>query len=174
MKTRQAYFHIETQTWRLPLTKGHEALLDEEDALWAQQWLWYSNTGYPTRNVKCQDGAKRLVRIHQEIVRRMGLPMRETVDHVNGNPLDNRRANLRTCLYRENASNKRRARNNKTGYTGVHWEQWHGRPGRWMVRVAHGGVVYKRRFRTFEEAVTAHREAASKLHGEFYREVGAA
>jgi hypothetical protein len=43
------------------------------------------------------------------------------VDHINGDRLDNRIANLRDCDRGTNLQNRRRAsRNNKTGFLGVH------------------------------------------------------
>lgn len=54
------------------------------------------------------------------------------VDHINGNPLDNRRENLRHCLQNENALNndgwaERKSRD--PGFKGVYW---HSASGKWM------------------------------------------
>ena len=49
----------------------------------------------------------------------MGFPEGMEIDHINGNSLDNRRANLRAVTRRENARNTKRGKNNKTGVTGV-------------------------------------------------------
>jgi len=41
------------------------------------------------------------------------------VDHKNGDPTDNRRANLRKCSRQQNQSNQKLRRDNSTGYKGV-------------------------------------------------------
>lgn len=43
----------------------------------------------------------------------------KVIDHINGNPLDNRIGNLRVVSYRENYTNSRRSKKNTSGYTGV-------------------------------------------------------
>lgn len=87
-------------------------------------------------------------------------------DHVNGDTLDNRRANLRNCTKAQNAANlKGPYANNKSGYIGVHR---HRKNGTWIAQVRHKGVQrYLGSFATPEEAARARDGAARELHGEF-------
>jgi hypothetical protein len=87
------------------------------------------------------------------------------IDHINGDGLDNRIANLRLATRAENASNARRALDNISGTKGV---QSNGNGYMARIRV-HGKQHYLGTFRTLEEAVEARRKAADELHGVFAR-----
>lgn len=43
------------------------------------------------------------------------------IDHINGDPHDNRISNLRECMQAENSRNAKKPKNNTTGYKGVSW-----------------------------------------------------
>ena len=51
-------------------------------------------------------------------------------DHINGDGLDNHRANLRVCSHAENMRNSRKRVNNKSGFKGVSWNK---AKGKWKV-----------------------------------------
>jgi hypothetical protein len=86
------------------------------------------------------------------------------VDHINGNRMDNRIANLRDATKSENARNSAKRRDNTSGICGV---CWHRHSGKWMVRIKAGGKsVFLGRFANLEDAVKA-REMAEKRIGGF-------
>lgn len=45
------------------------------------------------------------------------------IDHKNRNPLDNRKENLRLATHKQNCRNSTIARNNKSGFKGVHYRE---------------------------------------------------
>lgn len=87
------------------------------------------------------------------------------VDHINGDPLDNRRCNLRLCNYSQNAANKRRLTTNTSGFKGV---TLHRRTGKWQAQlVKDGRSHYLGLYDDAESAGRAYAEAAQRLHGRF-------
>ena len=86
------------------------------------------------------------------------------VDHINGNILDNRRANLRICTNTQNARNCKLSKNNTSGYPGVRMTSH----GRYNARITFNRKgIHIGNYATFEEAVKARKEAEKKYFGEF-------
>ena len=89
------------------------------------------------------------------------------VDHIDGDPANNRRSNLRLCTRAENGRNVRRRVDNSSGLKGV---CWHKRVRRWRAQIRingkHGHLGY---FETFEQAKAAYDAAAEILFGDFKR-----
>ena len=84
-----------------------------------------------------------------------------TVDHINGNGLDNRRCNLRVCSTKQNTGNTRRSKANTSGYKGVHFNK---RQQKYQVRC---GGIYIGVFSCKHEAARTYDEAAKKHFGRF-------
>lgn len=85
------------------------------------------------------------------------------IDHINGDALDNRLANLRDVPQRVNCENQRRARtDNRSGLFGVHLRSDTGKP---TSRICVGGKdVYLGTFETELEAHDAYVAAKRALH----------
>ncbi len=89
------------------------------------------------------------------------------VDHINGDGLDNRRANLRLCNRFENAQNRRVNANSTTGFKGVTLDpRKKAKPYKAEIK-AFGKRHSVGVFATAEEAFAAYAAKAKQLHGEF-------
>lgn len=92
------------------------------------------------------------------------------VDHINGDTLDNRRANLRICTRAQNLRNAKTRRHSSTGVKGVYVRANKNSPMPWRAKIQADGKIFRLgKFATAEEAHAAYCEAASRLHGEFAR-----
>lgn len=99
----------------------------------------------------------------------MDVPTGYVVDHINGDPLDNRRENLRVCTPKENGRNIRRPVGARLPFKGLQYRAaCRTRP--WIASIRFEGKRQQLgRFATPEEAHAAYRAAALKLYGEFAR-----
>jgi hypothetical protein len=87
------------------------------------------------------------------------------IDHINGNPSDNRLSNLREATNAENVRNSKLRRDNTHGLKGVSLVK-----NRYFSRIAvNRQRIYLGCFRTPAEAHAAYVAAAAKFHGEFAR-----
>jgi len=95
-------------------------------------------------------------------------PKGMTVDHINGNPLDNRRINLRICTARENVRNSRKQPGTVSKYKGVRFDRNGKRRKRWLAGIEESGKnTTIGRFHTEEEAALAYNKIAKERFGDF-------
>jgi hypothetical protein len=90
-----------------------------------------------------------------------------SVDHADGNPLNNTRKNLRVATATQNNMNRGRTKLNKTGKKGVSWNK---KDKKYRAQISiHGIKFYLGNFDTVEEACAVYERAAKDLFGPFYR-----
>jgi hypothetical protein len=145
----------------IPLTRGKEAIVDDEDFEHLNQWKWGLDTdGYAIRGIHIP--RRKTFIMHREI---MKTPKGMETDHINGNKLDNRKCNLRICTKSQNKMNISRQVDNMSGYKGVsrHCADWQAQIGKDGIKIYLG--IYKNK----ELAARAYDEAAKKLFGEYAR-----
>jgi len=126
---------------------------------------------YASRNpVKNDDDSidrRKVIHMHREVARRMGLDLSNEIDHINGDKLDNRRENLRSATRSQNKMNSGKPKNNTSGYKGVCWYK---RGNKWRAQIGiNGKLKHLGYFEDKEEAAKAYKKAAEKYHGEFVR-----
>lgn len=89
------------------------------------------------------------------------------VDHINGNGLDNRRANLRLASHAQNHANSQKRKGKSSPYKGVSWSR---SGAKWMATIRSAGkTTYLGVFTNPIEAAKAYDRAASEIYGEFAR-----
>jgi hypothetical protein len=89
----------------IPLSRGYVAVLDDEDAALVARHRWFAavrtNTVYAVANVTT-NGKRSSLLLHRLVT---SAPAGKDVDHIDGDGLNNRRANLRVCEHAENGRN---------------------------------------------------------------------
>lgn len=165
----------------IQLTQGKFALVDDEDFERLNQWKWFTHKDgdnfYAYRNSLTVNGKRTCIIMHREI---LGLAKGDTkilVDHINLIGTDNRRENLRTCTNAENLQNKRRYKNCKSQYKGVHVRdrmRFKKTTDEWVIdkniraRIRLNGVlIHIGSFKTELEAAHAYNLKAIELFGVF-------
>lgn len=145
---------------KLKLSDGGFAIVDDNDYDNLKKWKWRKNNhGYVRRSAANGEYLHRYI---------LQAPDNKLVDHINRNPLDNRRENLRPVTASENNINQRLKVNNKSGFRGV---CWHKAANKWAVEIkfnnskTHVGI-----YKTIEEAIGARLTAELEHFGRLVSE----
>jgi hypothetical protein len=146
----------------VPVTGGHIAFVDDDDAALVAPYSWHIVGKYPGVTVQ---GKKCLM--HRLLIGEV--PPGMVIDHIDGNRFNNRRTNLRVVTVSQNCINRHtlnptlRHRNNKLGYRGVVQ-----RRSKFYGHIRKGGLgYYTKSFSTPLEAAIAWDALAIRHFGEF-------
>lgn len=156
---------------KISLTQGKFALVDDDDFERVNRLKWFA--GWSPHRRKFWAGTnpgprktRKTIFLHRFL---MDAPRGIQVDHINGDPLDNRKCNLRLCTNQENSRNRGKNKNNTLGYKGVNRIK-SGKEYRYQAGIGiGGGKLYIGLYKNIEDAARAYDEQAKKLHGEFAR-----
>lgn len=148
----------------IPLTQGYTTKISAEDkdlalvkwCAWVMKGRAYAVKSHPSR------------RLHREILeRKLGrkLEKGEVCDHIDNDPLNNCRDNIRLATFAENVRNQKKNKTNTTGYKGVRRDR-----NRWRAQImVNGKYIHLGMFGTPEEAYEAYKTGCKVYHGKFGR-----
>ena len=150
----------------IPLTQGKVAIVDDEDYPSLSQFRWYAHRRngiyYAARNLPRKGSNPKQIQMHVAIMGARG------VDHRDGDGLNNQKANLRWADAQQQAWNRKRPVNNRSGVTGVGWQA---SEQRWRARITvDGQSIFLGNFIDREEAIRVRQEAEDQYFGEWKRQ----
>ena len=142
-----------------------QTLIDTEDIPKVQNYKWRLSHG----RVVCGSKAKGYVyKLGNIILGYTGLNNNLVVDHINGNPLDNRKSNLRLTTQGKNTLNKHFMALNTSGIIGVGKDKRKSRKKSWVAEIRYENTkAYLGTYITIEEAAYARYCAEILLFKEF-------
>ena len=138
--------------------------LEDYELISKYHWQKYINIGRSNHvdvraNYNDKNGKKCTILMHQLVTGLLHM------DHKNQNPMDNRKSNLRPASNQQNSANSPLQRNNKSGFTGVYWDQ---KRMKWIASIK---INYKSieigAFENKYDALIARLKEEKKYFGEF-------
>jgi hypothetical protein len=147
---------------------GKTLIVDAEDLPLLQPYsLFVDDKGYVRLGYTCE-GKKKNIRLHRLLLAATpGL----VVDHIDHNPLNNRRSNLRLCTRAQNNRNGRGRSNRISKYKGCFFDlSCDSKPWRAYITIRIEGVdrrIWNGHHNSETEAAVAYNELAVKWFGEF-------
>lgn len=142
------------------VANGKQFIFDSNDLDLVIKYTWYVDVlGYALAHDK-----GKIIKLHRLL---MHPPKNMYVDHIDRNPMNNTRRNLRICSTHQNCFNQGLRSDNTTGYKGVRYDK---RGKMLVVRIGFKGKRYTiGRFppEKIKEAAKAYNQKAIELFGEY-------
>jgi len=147
---------------KIKLTKGFEALVDDEDFEFLNRHSWYYAHGYAVRTIYDNNHKSYQLRMHRLLI---DTPNGFDTDHINRDRLDNRKSNLRVATRSQNVANTFVEKQNRSGYKGVSWKKSN---RKWCAQIrALNKVIHIGLYVNIKDAAKAYNEEAKKHFGDF-------
>lgn len=153
----------------LKLTQDYETLVDDEDLAWLSYWKWYAHVKRRKTEVvyAVRKESGETVSMAVTIAQKYGFwEAGKEVDHIDGNRLNNQKANLRTATGQQNQANQL-PRTGTSQYKGV---SWHTRDRKWRASIRFNYKKYNLgNFSSEEDAARAYDAKAMEFFGSHAR-----
>ena len=160
---------IEGNVAYVTLTRGYEAVIDAHDVTLVSGENWKADVNLkPNGEIRAvyarQAKAYGALGIHKIL---MNPPEGYVVDHIDGNPLNNTRANMRLVTTSQNSCNKKIGLANTSGYKGVCFDK---KRNKWVAQIK----INRKKFNLGffidpADAAKAYARASAEIHGEYGR-----
>ena len=143
---------------RATIKNGRSFIFDTEDLPFILRYSWsVTSQGYVLGAYK----NKKPFKLHRLLLDNPD----GVVDHINGNPSDCRKSNLRVATQHQNSFNSTLPKNSTTGYKGVCWDKKH---NKYMAHIhPNGKMKFLGYFDNPIEAALAYDEAAFLYYGQY-------
>ena len=153
---------------KIPLTRGKFAIVDPEEYERLAKYKWFLSSSptssYAARWKYSRSGRPRKkIWMHRKVI---DIPKHMLCDHINGNGLDNRAANLRPANVSQNLCNRPKTKaKTRSKYKGLEWDKIQ---RKWKVRIqCDGKKIYLGSFSNEIDAAKAYDKKAKALFGQF-------
>lgn len=140
---------------------GEIALIDDADERLVGEYKWHAQSGSLPYARAYDIATRKAILMHRLILNH---PFGLVVDHINGNVLDNRRANLRPCKRTQNLLNSRTRIDCSSGIRNI---EWNTARKRWRATVRFEKAIHRKEFKTAAQASSWAEAKRLELHGEF-------
>ncbi|MBD5153776.1 MAG: hypothetical protein HDT15_01540 [Oscillibacter sp.] len=158
-------FRVDGEKVFVKLSNVDKEMIVDADiwSAWAHKICWHlSKDGYA---MAYSPELKKNIRFHL-----FAFPLPEpglVRDHIDGNRLNNTRANIRFVTQQKNNLNHKVGKLNKSGYTGVYWRR---DKKKWKAEITIGGKhIHLGYFQNLRDAIAAREAAEIKYFGEYRR-----
>ena len=136
--------------------------IDNDDLEKCSKLTWHYAKNKDSKYIQTRIKGK-MIKLHRYIMNMNNSNL--VVDHINRNPLDNRKSNLRICSYKENSFNKSIRVDNTSGIPGV---RFHKTNKKWRAKIKYNNLtIHLGYFEDINEALINRRVAEEILFGEY-------
>ena len=148
---------IESKVYGIIIVK-----IDKNDLEKCSKLTWHYAKNKDSKYIQTRIKGK-MIKLHRYIMNINNSNL--VVDHINRNPLDNRKSNLRICSYKENSFNKSIRVDNTSGIAGV---SFHKINKKWKAKIKYNNLtIHLGYFEDINEALINRRVAEEILFGEY-------
>ena len=160
------YFYFTKMAKEIQLTQGKVAIVDDADFEFLNQFKWHAlklaGKFYVGRKLTVSKCKRNQIFMHRFIMKPdKGM----VIDHLDGNPLNNQKNNLRICTHSENMRNCKISINNTSGFKGVSFVKKNN-TYKSAIKL-NKKTIYLGYYIDPIDAAKAYNDAALKYHGEF-------